>query len=85
MVPGSGDPPSSRPAGPAVRTHLRLDGRFVTDIEGFYCALGEAINGPGGYFGWYPRGLYECLCGEWDGALRSICAGTTPTWRADTS
>ncbi|WUH98530.1 barstar family protein [Spirillospora sp. NBC_00431] len=41
-----------------------LDGRFVTDIEGFYCAIGEAINGPGGYFGWNLGALHDCLCGE---------------------
>lgn len=38
-----------------------LDGRFVTDIEGFYCAIGEAINGPGGYFGWNLDALIDCL------------------------
>lgn len=45
-----------------------LDGRFVTDIEGFYCAIGEAINGPGGYFGWNLGALHDCLGGEF-GAL----------------
>ena len=40
-----------------------LDGRFVTDIEGFYCAIGEAINGPGGYFGWNLDALDDCLSG----------------------
>jgi hypothetical protein len=30
---------------------FHLDGRYVTDRPGFYCALGEAINGPGGWFG----------------------------------
>jgi hypothetical protein len=38
----SGEP--DRPPG----TTYDLDGRFVTDVEGFYCAVGEAINGPGG-------------------------------------
>ncbi|WP_205718762.1 barstar family protein [Actinomadura sp. WMMA1423] len=50
-----------QPAG----TAFHLDGRFVTDIEGFYCALGEAINGPGGYFGWNLDGLADCLCGKY--------------------
>jgi RNAse (barnase) inhibitor barstar len=40
-----------------------LDGRFVTDVEGFYCAIGEAINGPGGYFGWNLDALDDCLSG----------------------
>jgi hypothetical protein len=50
---------SDRPAG----TTYDLDGRFVTDIEGFYCAIGEAINGPGGYFGWNLAALDDCFCG----------------------
>jgi RNAse (barnase) inhibitor barstar len=49
-----------RPAG----TRYDLDGRFVTDIEGFYCAIGEAINGPGGYFGWNLDALDDCLSGR---------------------
>ncbi|GAA1861420.1 barstar family protein [Asanoa iriomotensis] len=49
-----------RPAG----TTYDLDGRFVTDIEGFYCAIGEAINGPGGYFGWNLDALDDCLVGK---------------------
>lgn len=49
-----------RPAG----TTYDLDGRFVTDIEGFYCAIGEAINGPGGYFGWNLDALDDCLRGR---------------------
>ncbi len=35
----------------------------MTDIEGFYCAIGEAINGPGGYFGWNLDALADCLGG----------------------
>jgi RNAse (barnase) inhibitor barstar len=49
-----------RPAG----TTYDLDGRFVTDIEGFYCAIGEAINGPGGYFGSNLDALVDCLRGR---------------------
>ncbi|WP_346534510.1 barstar family protein [Micromonospora sp. DPT] len=51
---------ADRPAG----TTYDLDGRFVTDIEGFYCAIGEAINGPGGYFGWNLDALDDCLAGR---------------------
>lgn len=36
-----------KPAG----TVYHLDGRHVTDYDAFYCAIGEAINGPGGWFG----------------------------------
>jgi hypothetical protein len=28
-----------------------LDGRHVTDYDAFCCAIGEAVNGPGGWFG----------------------------------
>jgi hypothetical protein len=29
----------------------QLDGRYITDLNSFYLAFGEAINGPGGYYG----------------------------------
>lgn len=47
---------------------FHLDGRFVTDIEGFYCAIGEAVNGPGGYFGWNLDALDDCMRGRWGAA-----------------
>jgi hypothetical protein len=53
---------SGAPERPPGATY-ELDGRFVTDIEGFYCALGEAINGPGGYFGWNLGAVHDCLGG----------------------
>ena len=42
-----------------------LDGSHVTDADGFYCALGEAVNGPGGYFGWNLNAVDDCLGGGW--------------------
>lgn len=39
-----------QPDQPAGTTY-HLDGRYVTDITGFYCAIGEAVNGPGGHLG----------------------------------
>jgi hypothetical protein len=48
-----------------TRREFHLDGRFVTDIDGFYCAVGEAVNGPGGYFGWNLDALNDCLRGRW--------------------
>lgn len=42
---------------------FELDGRHVTDEQGFYCAIGEAVNGPGGYFGTHPYALVDCLRG----------------------
>lgn len=54
----SGAPPDK----PADATY-QLDGRYVTDEDGFYCAIGEAVNGPGGYFGWNLDALVDCLRG----------------------
>ncbi|UQX02474.1 barstar family protein [Streptomyces sp. RerS4] len=48
-----------RPAGGTYH----LDGRHVTDAEGFFCALGEAVNGPGGYFGRCLNGVSDALGG----------------------
>lgn len=40
-----------------------LDATYVTDSTSFFCAIGEAINGPGGYFGFDFMTLRDCLCG----------------------
>jgi hypothetical protein len=42
-----------------------LDGTAVTDEAGFYCAVGEAVNGPGGYFGANLDPFEDCLVGGW--------------------
>ncbi|MFD3554377.1 barstar family protein [Streptomyces goshikiensis] len=42
-----------------------LDGRQIVDMDSFYCAIGEAVNGPGGYFGWNLDALDDCLSGGW--------------------
>ncbi len=39
-----------RPDAPAGEV-FTLDGRHIVDKDSFYCAIGEAVNGPGGYFG----------------------------------
>lgn len=49
--------------GPGATYHL--DGRYVTDTFGFFCALGEAVNGPGGYFGWNTHAIIDCCRGNW--------------------
>ncbi|MFF7155724.1 barstar family protein [Streptomyces sp. NPDC008139] len=54
-------PDIDRPAG----TVYELDGSHVTDEYSFYCALGEAVNGPGGYFGWNLSAIDDCLRGRW--------------------
>ncbi|MEV7534439.1 barstar family protein [Streptomyces hydrogenans] len=53
-----------RPDAPAGRV-FTLDGRHIVDEDSFYCALGEAVDGPGGYFGWNLDALDDCLCGGW--------------------
>ncbi|MDI3407641.1 barstar family protein [Streptomyces cavernicola] len=53
----------------APGTTFHLDGRHITDEPAFFCALGEAVNGPGGYFGWGLDALADCLCGHF-GARR---------------
>jgi hypothetical protein len=40
-----------------------LDGRFVTDVPGLHCAIGEALHGPGRYYGWGWDAFEDCLCG----------------------
>jgi RNAse (barnase) inhibitor barstar len=53
------------PAEDTVGAEYELDGRQVVDENSFYCALGEAVNGPGGYFGWNLDALVDCLRGSW--------------------
>ncbi|MFM9265030.1 barstar family protein [Tychonema sp. BBK16] len=38
-----------------------LDGSLVDTLLGFYCAIGEAVNGPGGYFGRSMEAFDDCL------------------------
>ncbi|MBB2912428.1 RNAse (barnase) inhibitor barstar [Streptosporangium becharense] len=40
-----------------------LHGNHIVDEASFYCAIGEAVNGPGGYFGASLDALSDCLCG----------------------
>ncbi|MEC0207375.1 barstar family protein [Paenibacillus ehimensis] len=40
-----------------------LDMTHVRDSVSFYCALGEAMNGPGGYYGFSLDSLDDCFCG----------------------
>jgi len=61
-----------RPAGHAYE----LDGRYITDAPGLYLALGEAVNGPGGYFGGCLDALDDCLGGSF-----GYTAPATLLWR----
>ncbi|MEU2746168.1 barstar family protein [Streptomyces collinus] len=38
-----------------------LDGARITTRDAFFCAVGEAVNGAGGYFGSSHGGLIDCL------------------------
>ncbi|WP_245880361.1 barstar family protein [Streptomyces zhaozhouensis] len=40
-----------------------LDGRALVDRAALYCALGEAVKGPGGYYGANLDALHDCLTG----------------------
>lgn len=40
------------------------DGIHVTDEAAFYLAMGEAVNGPGGYFGCNLDAMDDCLRGR---------------------
>ncbi|MEU6256915.1 barstar family protein [Streptomyces sp. NPDC047043] len=53
-----------------------LDGRHITDEPGLYLALGEALNGPGGYFGGCLDALVDCLRGNF-----GYTAPATLLWR----
>lgn len=59
--------------------HLRggpfvLDCAEVIDKSSFFCAVGEAVNGPGGYYGKGLDSMHDCLSGGF---------GPTPPFRMD--
>lgn len=58
---------------------VEIEGRNITSASSFYCALGEAVNGPGGYFGRDLDGLSDCFCGDFGVALPF-----TLTWKNHT-
>ncbi|MEU0942740.1 hypothetical protein ABZ379_08055 [Streptomyces canus] len=64
-------------------TTYHLDGRHITDLPGFFCALGEAVNGPGGYFGQGLDTLNECLGATGAPPRPSAWSGTIPKSPAD--
>jgi hypothetical protein len=44
-------------------TEFLMDGSRIEDLTSFFCAIGEAVNGPGGYYGWNLPALIDCLNG----------------------
>ncbi|WP_428957412.1 barstar family protein [Streptomyces sp. cg35] len=61
-----------RPGGAAYE----LDGRHITDEASLFLALGEAVNGPGGYFGGCVDAVVDCLRGDF-----GYTAPATLHWR----
>jgi RNAse (barnase) inhibitor barstar len=57
-------PGRQRAADASPGAGFELDGHDITDVPSLYCAIGEAINGPGGYFGADLDGLSDCLSGD---------------------
>ncbi|MEO6176743.1 MAG: barstar family protein [Flavobacterium circumlabens] len=43
--------------------NIQLKGKLIIDEDTFFCTLGEAINGPGGYFGRNLMSLDDCFTG----------------------
>ncbi|WP_068503830.1 barstar family protein [Paenibacillus kribbensis] len=54
-----------------------IDGEYVSDYLTFFIALGEAINEPGGYYGFNLSSLKDCLCGGFGAS-----APFTINWRS---
>jgi hypothetical protein len=46
---------------PVLTERMELDGRHVDDLASLFCALGEAVDGPGGFCADSPAGLADCL------------------------
>jgi len=62
--------PSLWPQKPAG-TVIDLDGRVIDGLASLFCAMGEAVNGPAGYFGRNVNGFADCVIGGF---------GVTPPW-----
>ena len=50
-------------------TVFTLNGANIDEEYAFYCALGEAVNGPGGYFGANDMSIQDCCFGQFGAAL----------------
>ena len=48
---------------------VEIDGMIIDDFDSFYCALGEAVYGVGGYIGRCYHSLKDCLTGGCGGYL----------------
>jgi len=52
-----------RPVSDPPGSTYAMDGAHVSDLTSFLCALGEAINGPRGYFGSTIEAMDDCAVG----------------------
>lgn len=55
---------------------VEINGLLIDDYPSFFLVLGEAINGPAGYFGGDLDALADCMCGGF-----GISAPFTLVWR----
>ncbi|MDG4828512.1 barstar family protein [Solwaraspora sp. WMMD1047] len=46
---------------------VEIHGSRMATVSGFYCELGEAVNGPGGYFGSNLDALADCVSSNYGG------------------
>lgn len=44
-----------------LKTIIEIDGLDIKCYDDFYCTIGEALNGPGGYFGRNLNALADCI------------------------
>lgn len=56
-----------------------LDGSNITTFESFFCAFGEAMNGPGGYYGFDNFNIEDCLTGGF-----RVCSPFKLIWKNST-
>lgn len=55
---------------------IQIDGSEFHNLDGFFCALGEEVNGIGGYFGRGIYALFDCMRGDF--GVKSI---SQLTWK----
>ena len=44
-----------------LKSIIEIDGIYINSLNDFFCSIGEALNGKGGYFGKDLYGFYDCL------------------------
>lgn len=54
---------SDRANADRINETIILDGSKIDSVPSFFLELGQAVNGPNGYFGACLDSLSDCLCG----------------------